>query len=160
MSEVQYTTMSPIKQAAALSEQPTIESPKDISVTGQPVWEIEMVMERPQACTTAAFPSISSEEEAEEAEDFGLSSNEGEEKIKAINMTQSIADELEKTGEDLVLSQSLNGSVTLGPQSEPLVPPAMQEQSGLFHPPTLQRVVTGCEIPEQRTTLEGSQVDD
>lgn len=161
VSAVQYTTMSPIKQAATLNEQSTIEaSSKDISLTGQPVWEIEMVMDRPQACTTAPFPSIPSEEEAEEAEDFGLSNNEGEEEIKVIDMTPSIADKLEKTDEDAVLSQSFNSSVTLGAQPELLVPPAMQGQSGLFDPQTLQRVVTSCEIPEQRTTLEGSQVSD
>lgn len=160
VSGVQYTTISPINQTATLKEQATIEaSSKDISLTGQPVWEIEMIMDRPRACTTAAFPAIPSEEEAEEAEDFGLSKNVMEE-IKAVNMTPCIADKLEKADEDLVLSQSLNGSVTLGPQPELLVSPAMQEQSGLFDPQNLQRVVTSCEIPEQRTTLEGSQVGD
>uniref|UniRef100_A0A3B5A1S3 Zinc finger protein 653 n=1 Tax=Stegastes partitus TaxID=144197 RepID=A0A3B5A1S3_9TELE len=61
--------------------------------------------------------------------------------------------------EDSVLSQSLSGSVPLGAQPELSVPPPMQvqEQSELFDPQTLQTVVTGCEMPDQRTALEGSQ---
>lgn len=159
--EVQHTTMSPIKQAAALNQQPSIEaSSKDVPLTGQPVWDIEMVMERQQGSTTAAFASIPSEEEAEEAEDLGQGRDEGEEEIRAVTMTPSLVDKLEKSDEDLVLSQSLSGSVSLGGQPELSVPPPIQEQGELFDPQTLQTVVTSCEIPEQRTTLEGSQVGD
>lgn len=156
--EVQHTTMSPIKQAAALNQQPSIEaSSKDVPLTGQPVWDIEMVMERQQGSTTAAFASIPSEEEAE---DLGQGRDEGEEEIRAVTMTPSLVDKLEKSDEDLVLSQSLSGSVSLGGQPELSVPPPIQEQGELFDPQTLQTVVTSCEIPEQRTTLEGSQVGD
>ncbi|XP_044036288.1 zinc finger protein 653 [Siniperca chuatsi] len=166
VSEVQNTSMSPIEQAAALNQQPSIEaSSKDAPLTGQPVWEMEMVMERQQGSPAAAFHSIPSEEEAEEAGD--LRRDREEEEIRTIphgyecvTVTASLADKLEKTDEDSVLSQSLSGSVRLGAQAELSVPPPMQiqEQSELFDPQTLQTVVTSCEIPDQRTTLEGSQL--
>ncbi len=157
VSEVQHTTMSPIEQAAALNHQPSIEaSSKDVTLTGQPVWEMEMVMERQQGSPAAVFHSIPSEEEAE---DLGRGRDGGEEEIRTIPHGYECVT-MEKTDEDSVLSQSLSGSVRLEDQSELSVPPPMQvqEQSELFDPQALQTVVTSCEIPDQRTTLEGSQV--
>ncbi|XP_071330690.1 zinc finger protein 653 [Trachinotus anak] len=173
VSEVQQTTMSPIEEAAALNHQPSIEaSSKDVPLTGQPVWDMEMVMERQQGSTAAAFHSITSEEEAE---DLRQGRDEGEgggdrlrgEEIRTIphsydcvTVTASLADKVEKTDEDSVLSQGLNGSLQLGAQPQLSVPPPMQvqEQSEPFDPQALQTVVTGCEIPDQRTALEGSQL--
>lgn len=169
-SEDKNTTMSPIEQSAALNHQPSIEaSSKDVPLTGQPVWEMEMVMERQQGSPAAPFHSVPSEEEAEEAEDLRQGSDGGEEEIRTmphgyecVTVMGSLADKLEKTDEDSVLSGSLSGSVRLGAQAELSVPPPIQveEQSELFDPHTLQTVVTSCEIPDQRTTLEGSQVSE
>ncbi|XP_053194807.1 zinc finger protein 653 [Scomber japonicus] len=170
--EVQHTTMSPIEQAAALNHQPSIEaSSKDVPLTGQPVWEMEMVMEQQQDSPEATFHSIDSEEEAEDLrrgrDEEGGRERLGEEEIRTIphgyecvTVTASLADKLDKTDEDPVLSQTLSGSVRLGAQAELSVPPPMQvqEQGELFDPQTLQTVVASCEIPDQRTTLEGSQL--
>ncbi|KAM9345835.1 zinc finger protein 653 [Symphorus nematophorus] len=169
VSEVQHTTMSPTEQAAALNHQPSLDtSSKDVPLSGQPVWEMEMVMERQQSSPATAFHSIPSEEEAEEAEDLRQDRDGGaEEEIRTIPhgyecvaVTASLADKLEKTDENSVLSQGLSSSVPLGAQPELSVQPPMQVQgqSELFDPQTLQTVVTSCEIPDQRTTLEGSQL--
>ncbi|GAA6215440.1 zinc finger protein 653 [Lates japonicus] len=173
VSEGQHATMSPIEEAAALNHQPSIEaSSKDVPLTGQPVWEMEMVMERQQGSPAAAFHSIPSEEVAEDLR-RGRDEGEGggerlrEKEIRTIphsydcvTVTASAADKLEKTDEDSVLSQSLSDSVQLGAEPQLSVPPPMQvqEQSELFDPQTLQTVVTSCEIPDQRTALEGSQL--
>nr|XP_046272600.1 zinc finger protein 653 isoform X2 [Scatophagus argus] len=165
VSEVQHTNMSHTEQTAA-PNQPCIEaSSKGVPLTGQPVWEMEMVMERQQGSAPAAFTSIPTEEETEETEDVRRDRNRGEEEIRTVphgydcvTVTASLADKLEKTNEDSVLSQSLSGSVPLGAQPELSVPPPMQEQSELFEPQSLQTVVTSCEIPDQRNTLEGSQL--
>ncbi|XP_074511760.1 zinc finger protein 653 [Sebastes fasciatus] len=171
VSEVQHTTMSPIGQAATPDHQPSLEaSSKDVPLTGQPVWEMEMVLERQQDSSSAAFHSIPSEEEAEEAEeaeDLRRDRDDREEEMRTIphgyecvTVTASLIDKLEKTDEDSLLSQSLSGSIGLRVQPELSVPPPMQvqEQSELFDPQTLQTVVTSCEIPDQRTNLEGSQL--
>lgn len=175
VSEVQHSTMSPVEDAAALMHQPSIEaSSKDVPLTEQPVWEMEMVMERQQGSPAAEFHSIPSEEEVEDLrqgrdgeEGGGGAGSLGQEEIRTIphsydcvTVTASLADKLEKTDEDSVLSQSLSGSVQLGSQPQLSVPPPIQvqEQSELFDPQTLQTVVTSCEIPDQRTALEGSQV--
>ncbi|XP_070704144.1 zinc finger protein 653 [Pempheris klunzingeri] len=167
VSEVPYTNMSPTEQTAVLNHQPSKEtSSKDVPLTGHPVWEMEMVMERPQVSPAAAFHSVPSEEEDEDLRPVSDGGEEGEEigtaphGYECVTVTASLADRLEKTDEDAVLSGSLSGSVRLGAQTELSVPPPMQvqEQSELFDPQTLQTVVTSCEIPDQRTTLEGSQL--
>uniref|UniRef100_A0A3Q0S2T0 Zinc finger protein 653 n=1 Tax=Amphilophus citrinellus TaxID=61819 RepID=A0A3Q0S2T0_AMPCI len=116
---------------------------------------------------TGAFHSVPADQ-GEETEDLreGKDGGEGEDEVRTVRhdyecvMTASLADELDKSDEDLVLSQSLSGSLRLGAQPELSVPPPMeaQEQSELFEPQTLQTVVTSCEIPDQRTALEGSQL--
>ncbi|XP_041813339.1 zinc finger protein 653 [Chelmon rostratus] len=166
VSEVQDTTMSPVEQAAAQNHQPIIKAPsRDVPLTGQPVWEMEMVVEQQQGSPAAEFHSIPSEEEAEEAEDLRRGRDGRDEEIRTVphgydcvTVTASLADKLEKTDEDSVLSQSLDCSVPLRAQPELLAPPPMQEQSELFDSQTLQTVVTSCEIPDQRATLEGSQL--
>ncbi|XP_045927892.1 zinc finger protein 653 [Micropterus dolomieu] len=165
VSEVQHSTISPVEQTAPLNHQPSIEaSSKDVPLTGQPVWEMEMVMEGQQGSPAAAFHTLPSEEEAE---DLRRGRDGGEEEIRTVShgyecvtVTASSADKLEKTCGDSVLSQSFSGSVQLGAQAELSVPPPMQvqEQSELFDPHTLQTVVTSCGIPDQRSTLEGSQL--
>lgn len=160
--------MSPIKQTTALDHPSSIEtSSKDVPLTAQPVWEMEMVMEHQQGSPAAAFSSVPSEDEAEEAEDLRQGRDREEEEIRTVphgyervTATASLTDKLEKVDEDSVLTQSLSGSVPLGSQPELSVPPPTQEQSELFDPQTLQTVVTSCEIPDQRTALEGSQVCD
>ncbi|XP_040919252.1 zinc finger protein 653 [Toxotes jaculatrix] len=174
VSEVEHTTTSPITEAATLNHQPGTEaSSRDVSLTVQPVWEVEMVMERQQSSPAAAFHSIPSEEEAEDLRRGGDGEEGGGERLReedeirtippsydCVTVTASLADKLEKTVEDSVLSQSLSGSVQLATQPQLSVPPPMQvqEQSELFDPQTLQTVVTSCEIPDQRTALEGSQL--
>lgn len=176
VSEVQHTSMSPAEDAAALTHQPSVEaSPKDVPLTEQPVWEMEMVMERQQGSPAVEFHSIPSEEEAEdlrrgrdeEQEEIGGEERLREEEIRniphgyeCVTVTAALVDKLAKAEEDSVLTQSLSGSVQLGSQPQLSIPPPMQvqEQSGLFDPQALQAVVTSCEMPDQRTALEGSQV--
>ncbi|XP_070837573.1 zinc finger protein 653 [Chaetodon trifascialis] len=163
VSEVQNTTMSPVEQAATLNHQPSVEaSSKDVPLTGQTVWEMEMVVERQQGSPAAAFHSIPSEEEAEEAEDLRRGGDKEFRTVPhgydCVTVTASLADKLEKTDEDSVLSQSLSGSVPLRAQPELSVPPPIPGQSELFDSQALQTVVTSCEIPDQRTALEGSQL--
>nr|XP_019965475.1 PREDICTED: zinc finger protein 653 [Paralichthys olivaceus] len=170
VSEVQHATTSLIEDAVSLNHQTSVEaSSKDVPLMGQPVWEIEM--EERQGSPAAAFVSISSEEEAEDlrqSRDGGegekLREEEEEDDIRTVphnyncvTMTTPLADKLEKTDEDSVPSQSLSGHVELSVPSIP-APIQVQEQSELFHPQTLQTVVTSCEIPDQRTSLEGSQL--
>ncbi len=163
VSEIQHTTMSPIEKAATLNHQPSVEaSPRDVSETGQPVWEMELVMEGQQDSPAPAFHSIPSEEEEEEeeVEDLTGGRDGGDEEIRTVPHgyecvpgTVSLSEKLEKTGEDSVLSHS----VPLEAQPELSVPPPIQDQSELFDPQTL---VSSCEISDQRTSLEGSQVSD
>lgn len=168
VSEVQHSTMNPMEQTAAPNHQLSAEAP-----SRDAVWEMEMVMERERGSPGAALQSIPSEEEAEDLRQDGAEGGEGgdrlrEEEIRTIlhryecvtSVTASLVDKLDKADEDSVLSQSLSGSVPLDTQPELSVPPPfqVQEQSELFDPQTLQTVVTSCEIPDQRTALEGSQV--
>ncbi|XP_028268648.1 zinc finger protein 653 [Parambassis ranga] len=160
VSEVQLPAVSPVEECAALNCQPGAEaSSKDPPLTEQPVWQMEMEQQQQRASLTPAFHCIPIEEE--EAEDLrrGKDGEEEEEQeetrtvqhdYQCVAMTTSLVDELEKVDGDPVLSQSLSGSI----------PPPMQvqEQSEMFDPQTLQTVVTGCELPDQRTALEGSQL--
>ncbi|XP_030591385.1 zinc finger protein 653 [Archocentrus centrarchus] len=166
VSEVLDETVSQVEEALTPNHEPSIvTSSKDASLTGQPIWEVEMVQQ--QGSLTGAFHSVPADQ-GEETEDLreGKDGGEGEEEVRTVRhdyecvMTASLADELDKSDEDLVLSQSLSGSLRLGAQPELSVPPPMeaQEQSELFEPQTLQTVVTSCEIPDQRTALEGSQL--
>ncbi|KAF7669606.1 hypothetical protein LDENG_00170590 [Lucifuga dentata] len=172
-----------IEEAETQNHQPGMEAPsRDVALPEQPVWQVEMVMEGQQDSTGPAFHSIrepvTSEEEEEEADDLRRG-RRGEEEggqrreslveeemgatpeaYECIAMTESLCEKPEKTDEDSSLSQTLSGSARLGSQSELSVPQPMQvpEQEELFDPQTLQTVVTTCEIPGQRTALDGSQL--
>ncbi|XP_031151031.2 zinc finger protein 653 [Sander lucioperca] len=156
VSEELQTTMSPIEQAATPAQLPSEEtSSQDVPLTGQPVWEMEMEMERQEGPPAAEFHSVSSEEE----EDLRRG-RDPEDEIRTVPhalphgyecvTVASLADKLEKTDSDSELSQSVRGSV--GPRLQE------EDQSELFDPQTLQTVVTSCEIPDHRTALEGSQL--
>lgn len=165
-----------MEQAAAPNLQPSAEAPsRNPQLSEQPVWEMEMVMEREQDSPAAGFQSIPSEEEAEDLSQEGAEGGGGRERLReegmsviphryecvmSTSVTATLVDKLDKMDEDSVLSQNLNGSEPLEAQPELSVPPPfqVQEQSELFDPQTLQTVVTSCEIPDQRTALEGSQV--
>ncbi|KAM4635139.1 zinc finger protein 653 [Polymixia lowei] len=177
---VQDTAMSPVEQATAFNHLPDMEAPsRDVPLTGEPVWEMEMVMDRPQSSTEAdgveaGFHSegedIDSEEEAEDPrgdKDGGGREKLGDEGLgtspdgyECVVVTASLPDKLEKAEDDSALSHTLSDSEELGSQADPSVPPPMQvpEQGELFDPQTLQTVVTSCEISDQRATLEGSQL--
>lgn len=165
--EEQQPAVSPREEFTTLNHQPVTEAPsRDATPTGQPVWEMEMMQQ--EGVLTGALHSIPAEDlrqgkDGDEGEKLG--EEEEEQEISSVGhdyecMTPSLADELEKPDEDLVLSQSLNDSAPLGAQLELTVPPALQprEPAELFNPQTMQTVMTGCEIPDQRTALEGSQL--
>uniref|UniRef100_M4A2V7 Zinc finger protein 653 n=1 Tax=Xiphophorus maculatus TaxID=8083 RepID=M4A2V7_XIPMA len=63
----------------------------------------------------------------------------------------------DETNED---NRSLNGSVPVSSHLEMSDPPPaqVQDQTHLFQPRPLRTAVTGCERPNQRTALEGSQL--
>lgn len=116
-------------------------------------------MVQQQGSLTAALHSIPAGD-LKQGEDGGEGVREqhGEEGLRTVGdgyELASLADELEKTDEDSVLSQSLNDPVPLGAQHELFVPPPGQDETELLDP---QTVVSSCEIPNQRTALEGSQV--
>ncbi|XP_029914212.1 zinc finger protein 653 [Myripristis murdjan] len=174
------TSLSAMEQTTSLNHHPRVEAPsRDVPLAEQPVWEMEMVLERQHGSTEVAFHPVgepaTSEEEAEDLrrdkhEEGGggrrseRSRDEGirtaPDGYECVTGAASLADKLEKADEDSVLSQTLSDSVGLGSQPDLSVPPPMQvpEQGELFDPQTLQTVVTSCEIPDQRTALEGSQL--
>ncbi|XP_034568025.1 zinc finger protein 653 [Notolabrus celidotus] len=176
-TELQLATMSPIEDAATLNHPSSIEaSSKDVSHTGQPVWEVGMVMEPEQGSPAAEFHCVPSEEEEEEeeaaaAQDLRQGRDEGEEEeedddegirtithgYECIAVTASMTDKPEKTHEN---SRCSRGSVRLGTQPGLSLPSSVQvqEQSELFDPQTLQTVVTSCDITDHRPALEGSQL--
>lgn len=168
VSEELYISVSDTEELGSLNHQSgKVTSLREAPLTGQPVWQMDEVQQ--QSSFTASLNSISTDEEEEEAENLRPGRDGGKsegEKLKeedvrtvghdyeCVTITASLADELDKADEDLVLSQSLNGSVPLGAQLELSVP----RQNELFDPQALQTVVSGCEMPDQRTSLESSQV--
>ncbi|XP_039681706.1 zinc finger protein 653 isoform X2 [Perca fluviatilis] len=172
VSEQQQTTMSPIQQAATPAQLPREEaSSQDVPLTGQPVWEMEMEMERQEGPPAAEFHSVSSEEEEEEEEEDLRLGRDPEDEIRTMPhalppayecvAVASLEDKLEKTDSDSELSRSVRGSVGLQEEDQSVrgsVGLQEEDQSSLFDPQTLQTMVTSCEIPDQRTALEGSQL--
>ncbi|KAK2833925.1 hypothetical protein Q5P01_017814 [Channa striata] len=161
----QHPTRSLTEQPAAPKHQPGVEvPPREAQLKAHSAWESEMVVERQQSSPAAVFHSIPSEEEVEDLrQDDGAGAGESfrKEEIRTIPhvydcLTAPLVDKLVKTDEDSVLSSS----EPLDSQPELPVPPSIrvQDQSDLFDPQTLQTVVTSCEIPDQRTALEGSQL--
>lgn len=112
-------------------------------------------MVQQQGSLTAALHSIPAEDP--EQGEGGEREQLREEEIRTVAVGYELEDEMEKTDEDSVLSHSSNDPAPLGAQHPAL---SEQDQSELFDPQTLQTVVADCEIPEQRTALEGSQVSE
>ncbi|XP_037331667.2 zinc finger protein 653 [Pungitius pungitius] len=154
-----------VERTAILDLHPDVEA----RLTGQSVWE--MVVEQQQSSPAAAYHSVASEEEdkdeegdeqeeeeeeeEEEAEDLRRGRG-GEEEIRTaphgygcVTVRASLAVELEKRDED---------SQSSGPEPPAAQPPQGEAASQLFDSHALQTVVTSCEIPDHRTTLEGSQL--
>ncbi|XP_029998211.1 zinc finger protein 653 isoform X2 [Sphaeramia orbicularis] len=160
VSGVQRTAVSPDEQATALNHEPRTEtSSRDSALTGQPIWDMGMVTERRQESPGPAFQPLTSEDDCEDLRQSREGEGERciEEEIRTVShgyecvtVTASLSGKLGKTDEDSMLSQDLSSSV----------PPPMQvqNQSELFDPQTLQTVITSCELPDQRTALEGSQL--
>ncbi|XP_028311973.1 zinc finger protein 653 isoform X2 [Gouania willdenowi] len=149
-------------EATSLNQQVTHEVHTEAPPTAQPVWD----MDQAQDSIMEEFHSVPEVEEEElEAEDQPDSNGESEENLRSIHhgcviTTTSLSGDLEKTADDAELSQSLSALVPLSDRPLMLVPPTLevQEQSELFHHQTLHAVVTGCETPDQKTALEGSQL--
>ncbi|XP_023205274.1 zinc finger protein 653 isoform X2 [Xiphophorus maculatus] len=132
------------------TQQPSIEA--SFSLAGQPAWD------------AASLHSVSAEEEEGAAlEDVdGGTKQEGEgEKLRTLApddySTAAKASLPDETNED---NRSLNGSVPVSSHLEMSDPPPaqVQDQTHLFQPRPLRTAVTGCERPNQRTALEGSQL--
>ncbi|XP_068193189.1 zinc finger protein 653 isoform X2 [Antennarius striatus] len=167
VSEAQRTTVSPVDQTVVLNHRPGREaSSRDAPVTEQSVWEMkDDVVVQQQDSPAAAFHSIPSEEEVEEAEDLRRGRDGGAGGVRTlphrygcVAVKTSLPDKPEKMDKDSDQSQNLSDSVPAEPEPELSDPLPMQEQSELFDPQTLQTMVTSCEIPDQRIPLEGSQL--
>ncbi|XP_061557627.1 zinc finger protein 653 [Phycodurus eques] len=165
-SEGQHTITNDIEQTEVLAHHASVEtSSNDVSLTVPHVWEMEMVLERrPQGSPEAMFRSLTSEEEIEdvrrsqaEGARGGLGEEQEEEQIgcdyERVTVGASFVDKLRNTDEDL--SNSVPPA-----QQELLVPSPIQaeEKGELFDAHSLQTVVTSCQIPNQQTHLEGSQL--
>ncbi|XP_021174863.2 zinc finger protein 653 isoform X2 [Fundulus heteroclitus] len=158
-------SMNQTEEDGDQNHQPRTEaSSQDTTLMGQAAWD------------TASLHSASAEEEEEEEEeaaaleDVAPSTDEegAREKLRKEELTfgpgceydataASLPEDLDTGNQD---SQSLNGPVPLSAQQERGAPPAaqVQEPAEPFEPQPLQTVVTGCQIPNQRTALEGSQL--
>lgn len=140
-----------------MSELPLTDRPAaETSSDDPPLWDTE----RAQSPLEAAFHPLSSSG-GEEEEDLRRHADEGgsgrppEEERRTMpfgyeSVTEMASDKLEQSG-----------SVPLGgtPQQPPPSSVQVREHVGdLFDPQTLQTAASGCELPEQRTAVEGSQV--
>ncbi|XP_041719402.1 zinc finger protein 653-like [Coregonus clupeaformis] len=171
-------TINQVEQATALSQLPGMEAPsRDTPLTehlseNQSVWEMEVVMEagRQQAQESdnegtgynAVGEDINPEEEAEDLRrdrgDEGVGTSQ--DGYECVVVTASLTDRLDKTDEEDTTQKMCD---TVGVDTQPNlhpVPVSMQVpgQGELFDSQTLQTVGTSCEIPDQRGTLEGSQL--
>lgn len=106
---------------------------RDVAETEQPFWDME-------GSPGAAYHSEEDCEDPRPPGDNDLQRLGGNE-LTVPHGYQCVSASLEDKQESV-----LNGSV----------PPQMQNESELFDP--LQTVVTSCELPDQRTALEGPQV--
>ncbi|XP_061741563.1 uncharacterized protein LOC133541872 isoform X2 [Nerophis ophidion] len=148
----------------ALTHPASVESAtNDVPLTEPQVWEMEMVLERPQGSPEAMFHSLTSEEEADDVrldQDEGATEPLGEDEhtgcgYERVPIVTSFADKPRKADERP--EESVHTSL----QPELLAPPPVQEEedSGeLYDPHALQAVVTSCDIPNHQTALEGSQL--
>ncbi|XP_017161927.1 zinc finger protein 653 isoform X2 [Poecilia reticulata] len=141
--------MNQTEEDGSQNQQPRIEASS--TLTGQPAWD------------AASLHSASAEEEEGAAlkDVEGGTEQEAEgEKLRTLApdydySTAAEASLPDETNED---NRSLSGSVPLSSQLEVShLPPAQaQDQTQLFQP--LQTAAAGCELPNQRTALEGSQL--
>ncbi|XP_061604026.1 zinc finger protein 653 isoform X3 [Phyllopteryx taeniolatus] len=161
-SEGQHTITNDIEQTEVVAPHASVEtSSNDVSLTVPHAWEMEMVLERrPQGSPEAMFHSLASEEEIEDvrrSQAEGAREEQEEQQIgcdyECVTVGASFVDKLRNTDEDL--SNSVPPA-----QQELLVPSPIQaeEKGQLFDPHSLQTVVTSCQIPNQQTNLEGSQL--
>ncbi|XP_019749074.1 zinc finger protein 653 isoform X2 [Hippocampus comes] len=163
LSEVQHTTANELEHGEeAVTPHASVESSSDdVSLTVPPVWE--MVLERPRGSPEPIFHPLTSEEEIEDArrsQDGSATEEPGEAQepeigcdYECVIVGTSFA---EKPGN---VDEDLGDSV---PPSHPELlvssPVRAQEKGQLFDPHVLRTVVTNCEIPNQQTPLEGSQL--
>ncbi|XP_023867854.1 zinc finger protein 653 isoform X2 [Salvelinus sp. IW2-2015] len=171
-------TMDQVEQATALSQLPGMEAPsRDTPLMehlseNQSVWEMEVVMEagRQQAQESddeetgynAVGEDINPEEEAEDLRrdrgDEGVGTSQ--DGYECVVVTASLTDRLNKADEEDT-TQTMGDTVGVDTQTNlHPVPASMQVpgQGELFDSQTLQTVGTTCEIPDQRGTLDGSQL--
>ncbi|XP_021413782.2 zinc finger protein 653 isoform X1 [Oncorhynchus mykiss] len=169
-------TMDQVEQATALSQLQGTEAPsKDTPLRehlseNQSVWEMEMevVMEagRQQAQESdeeetgynAVGEDINPEEEAEDLRRDGVGTSQ--DGYECVVVTASLTDRLDKANEQDT-TQTMGDTVGVDTQTNlHPVPASMQVpgQGELFESQTLQTVGTTCEIPDQRGTLDGSQL--
>ncbi|XP_070958148.1 zinc finger protein 653-like [Oncorhynchus clarkii lewisi] len=167
-------TMDQVEQATALSQLQGTEAPsKDTPLRehlseNQSVWEMEVVMEagRQQAQESdeeetgynAVGEDIDPEEEAEDLRRDGVGTSQ--DGYECVVVTASLTDRLDKANEQDT-TQTMGDTVGVDTQTNlHPVPASMQVpgQGELFDSQTLQTVGTTCEIPDQRGTLDGSQL--
>ncbi|XP_064842521.1 zinc finger protein 653-like isoform X1 [Oncorhynchus masou masou] len=165
-------TMDQVEQATALSQLPGTEAPsKDTPLMehlseNQSVWEMEVVMEagkqqaqesdEEETGYTAVGEDINPEAEDLRRDGVGTS----QDGFECVVVTASLTDRLDKSNEQDT-TQTMGDIVCVDTQTilHP-VPASMQVpgQGELFDSQTLQNVGTTCEIPDQRETLDGSQL--
>uniref|UniRef100_A0A4W5JER0 Zinc finger protein 653 n=1 Tax=Hucho hucho TaxID=62062 RepID=A0A4W5JER0_9TELE len=169
-------TMDQVEQATALSQLPGMEAPsRDTPLIehlseNQSVWEVVMEAGRQQAQESddeetgynAVGEDINPEEEAEDLRrdrgDEGVGTSQ--DGYECVVVTASLTDRLDKDDEEDT-TQTMGDTVGVDTQTNlHPVPASMQVpgQGELFDSQTLQTVGTTCEIPDQRGTLDGSQL--
>ncbi|KAM9473147.1 zinc finger protein 653 isoform 3-T4 [Salvelinus alpinus] len=172
-------TMDQVEQATALSQLPGMEAPsRDTPLMehlseNQSVWEMEVVMEagRQQAQESddeeTGYNAVGEDINPEEEEAEDLRRDRGDEGVgtsqdgyECVVVTASLTDRLNKADEEDT-TQTMGDTVGVDTQTNlHPVPASMQVpgQGELFDSQTLQTVGTTCEIPDQRGTLDGSQL--
>lgn len=172
VSQATHMTMSHEDQITALSQLPASSNvahdSAECPTESQPVWEMEVVMQG-QAAQGLGKPDhkgscLNAEQEQSLAEDgvgqlgmdaAGLGTEAVPSGYECVVVTQALMDRPVVQNGD---APSDAGATLL--QANPAGTIPIQGQAGeLFEPQTLQTVVSSCELPEQRGTLEASQVD-
>lgn len=171
VSPATHMTMSHEDQIAALTQVPpssgVAHDGTECPAEGQPVWEMEVVMQG-QAAQGLGKPDhkgscLNAGQEQSLAEDgvgqlgmdaAGLGTETVPSGYECVVVTQALMDRPAVQNGD----GPGNAGATLL-QANPAGAIPMQGQPGeLFEPQTLQTVVSSCELPEQRGALEASQV--
>lgn len=171
VSPATHMTMSHEDQIAALTQLPAssgvAHDGTECPAEGQPVWEMEVVMQG-QAAQGLGKPDhkgscLNAGQEQSLAEDgvgqlgmdaAGLGTETVPSGYECVVVTQALMDRPAVQNGD----GPGNAGATLL-QANPAGAIPMHGQAGeLFEPQTLQTVVSSCELPEQRGALEASQV--